>query len=76
MNPELALIDTAQKLGLPLGPGLLVGLQRERTGSPIAGIRTFPLTTVLGTVTGFLARIAALFSLALLAGALILRLWP
>jgi uncharacterized membrane protein (DUF4010 family) len=55
MNPEPALLDTAQKLGIALGLGLLVGLQRERTGSPIAGIRTFPLTTVLGTVTGLLA---------------------
>ncbi|MDB6068504.1 MAG: rane protein [Pedosphaera sp.] len=55
MNPEPTLLDTAQKLGIALGLGFLVGLQRERTGSPIAGIRTFPLTTMLGTVTGLLA---------------------
>lgn len=30
-------------LAIALGMGLLVGMQRERRMSPIAGIRTFPL---------------------------------
>jgi uncharacterized membrane protein (DUF4010 family) len=55
MNPDPALIDSAQRLGIALGLGFLVGLQRERTGSRIGGIRTFPLTTVLGAVAGLLA---------------------
>jgi hypothetical protein len=33
----------------------LVGLQRESAASPLAGVRTFPLVTVLGTVCGLLA---------------------
>ncbi len=39
-----------QKFGLALGLGLLVGLQRERSASSIAGFRTFPLVTALGTL--------------------------
>jgi len=42
------------RLGISLGLGLLVGLQRERTESALAGIRTFPLITVLGTVAALL----------------------
>jgi uncharacterized membrane protein (DUF4010 family) len=44
-----------QKLGLALGLGLLVGLQRERSSSVLAGFRTFPLVTMLGTVAGVLS---------------------
>lgn len=51
MEP-LALFQT---LGISLGLGLLVGLQRERGTDPMAGIRTFPLITVLGTVSALLA---------------------
>jgi uncharacterized membrane protein (DUF4010 family) len=43
-----------EKLGLSLLLGLLVGLQRERTESSVAGIRTFPLITMLGTISGLL----------------------
>jgi uncharacterized membrane protein (DUF4010 family) len=43
------------RLGIALGLGLLVGLQKERTSSRLAGIRTFPLITVLGTLAGLLA---------------------
>ncbi|TVQ31749.1 MAG: MgtC/SapB family protein [Phycisphaeraceae bacterium] len=42
-------------LGISLGLGLLVGMQRERVSSHIAGIRTFPLITLLGTVAGLMA---------------------
>lgn len=44
-----------QQLGLALLLGLLVGLQRERTAAPMAGLRTFPLITVFGTVTAILS---------------------
>jgi uncharacterized membrane protein (DUF4010 family) len=45
-----------QQLGISLGLGLLVGLQRERVESPIAGVRTFPLVTILGTVCALLGQ--------------------
>lgn len=43
-------------LGIALGLGMLVGLQRERSPSSthIGGIRTFPLVTVLGATTAML----------------------
>lgn len=44
------------RLGISLGLGLLVGLQKERSASKLAGIRTFPLITLLGTLTGMLAQ--------------------
>lgn len=42
-------------LSLALGLGLLVGLQRERAGAALGGIRTFPLVALLGAVCGMLA---------------------
>jgi uncharacterized membrane protein (DUF4010 family) len=44
-----------QQLGISLLLGLLVGLQREHAASGIAGMRTFPLITVLGTLSALLA---------------------
>ncbi|MHB9009392.1 MAG: MgtC/SapB family protein [Limisphaerales bacterium] len=62
---------TFQNLALALGLGLLVGLQRERAGTPLAGIRTFPLVTLFGALCALLADrlgawlpAAGLFSLA------------
>ncbi len=52
---ELAIDPSYQYFALALGLGLLVGLQRERRGSRLAGVRTFPLVTILGTLTGTLA---------------------
>ncbi|MCL7978154.1 MAG: MgtC/SapB family protein, partial [marine benthic group bacterium] len=49
---ELTLLH---QLGIALGLGLLVGLQRERAASRIAGIRTFPLITGLGVLCGVAA---------------------
>jgi hypothetical protein len=46
-----------QQLGIALGLGLLVGLQRESAASPLAGVRMFPLVTVLGTVCGLLSQL-------------------
>jgi uncharacterized membrane protein (DUF4010 family) len=37
-------------LGVALGLGLLVGVQRQRVDDPLAGIRTFPLITILGAL--------------------------
>jgi uncharacterized membrane protein (DUF4010 family) len=39
-----------QQLAVSFGLGLLLGLERERRGSLIAGIRTFPLISLFGTV--------------------------
>jgi len=44
-----------QQLGISLLLGLLVGLQREHAASGIAGMRTFPLITVLGSLSAMLA---------------------
>jgi uncharacterized membrane protein (DUF4010 family) len=43
--------ETLIRLGISLGLGLLVGLQRERKGEELAGIRTFALITLFGTMT-------------------------
>ncbi|MCX6899811.1 MAG: MgtC/SapB family protein [Verrucomicrobia bacterium] len=43
-------------LAVALGLGLLVGLQRERSETRLAGFRTFPIITVFGTVCAMLAR--------------------
>lgn len=47
--------EAFQALGISLGLGLLVGLQRERAGSRVAGFRTFTLIALLGTLSGLLA---------------------
>jgi uncharacterized membrane protein (DUF4010 family) len=43
------------ELGIALGLGLLVGLQREHAAEDIAGFRTFALTSLMGAVAGVLA---------------------
>lgn len=50
MNNEAVL------LAISLGLGLLVGLQRQHADSGIAGIRTFPLITLTGSVCGLLSK--------------------
>jgi uncharacterized membrane protein (DUF4010 family) len=50
----MELAEVFQKVGIALGLGLLVGMQRERVKSPIAGIRTMALVTVFGAVTALL----------------------
>lgn len=47
--------DVFASLGLALGLGLLVGLEREFREERLAGIRTFPLVTAFGTVCALLA---------------------
>jgi uncharacterized membrane protein (DUF4010 family) len=51
------LASTFQQLGIGLGLGLLVGLQRQRAASRLAGLRTFPLVTLLGALCSLLAQV-------------------
>lgn len=44
--------STLLRLGLALALGLLIGLQRERVASRVAGVRTFALITLFGAVAG------------------------
>lgn len=46
---------TLTRLGVALALGWLVGLQRERAASRVAGVRTFALITLAGTVCGLTA---------------------
>jgi uncharacterized membrane protein (DUF4010 family) len=46
----------AYTLATALGLGLLIGFQREWAEEHAAGIRTFPLITLLGAVTALIAR--------------------
>lgn len=48
-------ITLSQNLGISLALGMLVGMQRERSGAPLAGVRTFGVVSVLGTLTTFVA---------------------
>jgi uncharacterized membrane protein (DUF4010 family) len=48
--------DIFIRLAVALGLGLLVGLQRERVDSVIAGIRTFSLISLLGAICAQLAK--------------------
>lgn len=52
----MELESTLGRLAIALGLGLLVGLQRERTESAIAGLRTFALVTLLGGLSGLLSQ--------------------
>lgn len=47
-------LEFAQAFLLSLGVGLLMGLERERHSSSRAGLRTFALTALLGTIAGLL----------------------
>lgn len=42
------------QLAVALLLGLVVGLQRERVSEPLAGLRTFPLITILGALAALL----------------------
>jgi len=43
------------RMAIALGMGLLVGLQRERKGDELAGIRTFGLITLAGAMAGVIS---------------------
>lgn len=56
MSDVLESVRTFQGLGVALGLGLLVGLQRQWSGSQIAGVRTFPIVTLAGAVAALVGR--------------------
>ena len=43
-------------LGIAFGLGMLIGLQRERAESKLAGVRTFTIIAMLGVFSGMLGR--------------------
>jgi len=49
------MLTAFRHLGIAVGLGLLVGLQRERSKADLAGLRTFPLITMLGAICAMLA---------------------
>jgi uncharacterized membrane protein (DUF4010 family) len=49
------LSNTFMDVLIALGLGLLVGLQKERAASPLAGLRTFALVSVMGAVSALLS---------------------
>ena len=49
-------MDIFEALAIAAGLGFLVGLQREWSAPHLAGIRTFPLITVLGALLGMLSK--------------------
>lgn len=49
-------IDLYLRLGIALGLGLLIGLQRERADKSPGGIRTFALIALFGAFSGLLAQ--------------------
>ncbi|MHC5021673.1 MAG: MgtC/SapB family protein, partial [Planctomycetota bacterium] len=44
--------ELLRDLGIAVGVGLIVGLQREWAESPLAGVRTFPLIALFGALCG------------------------
>ena len=50
-TPELLL-----SIAVALGLGLLVGLQREWEHNPVAGIRTFALASLFGSLCGIMGQ--------------------
>jgi uncharacterized membrane protein (DUF4010 family) len=48
-------VPAFRALGIALALGLLVGMQRQRSQSLVAGVRTFALVTVLGTCCAIMA---------------------
>ena len=46
-----------QQPAVSFGLGLLLGLERERRGSSIRGIRTFPIISLFGTVSAQLGQV-------------------
>lgn len=48
--------DDLIAIGISFGLGLLVGLQREKSNHQMAGVRTFTLVAILGSMTAILSR--------------------
>jgi len=58
---ESTTLELFQRFGLAILLGALMGLERERSGARIAGMRTFPLICLLGAVCGFLSELSGSF---------------
>lgn len=56
--------DTFRVLGVSLALGLLVGLQRQYADSALAGLRTFPLVTLLGSLAALVIEVASGWAIA------------
>jgi uncharacterized membrane protein (DUF4010 family) len=56
--------EVFRRLGISLLLGLLVGLQRQHADSALAGLRTFPLVTLLGGLSALLADVAGGWAIA------------
>ena len=68
MQEHFIPLDTATKLAVSLGVGLFVGFEREWSRKD-AGVRTFALTALLGTLSSLVSlqfSLAALGAIALL----------
>jgi uncharacterized membrane protein (DUF4010 family) len=55
MSDTTDLTEIFAHLAISLGLGMLIGLQRERTGGRLAGLRTFPLVSLSGSLCAMLA---------------------
>jgi uncharacterized membrane protein (DUF4010 family) len=51
-------LDIFIELGVAFAAGLIVGIERQRTGSPFAGARTFPLISLAGALGMLLGPVA------------------
>lgn len=56
--------EVYRRLGVSLLLGLLVGLQRQHSDSALAGLRTFPLVTLLGSLSALLMDVAGGWAIA------------
>ncbi len=54
--------ELVEKFALSLGLGLLVGFQREWTAPHVAGVRTFALLTLFGTLCGVLSKFVSVWT--------------
>ncbi len=48
--------DTFQRLAVALGLGLLIGSVRQKARNDIAGVRTYPLITIFGSICALLVK--------------------
>ena len=56
-------LELVEKFALSLGLGLLVGFQREWTAPHVAGVRTFALLTLFGTLCGVFAKSVSVWTI-------------
>lgn len=66
-------VETLAKMGLAVAVGTLVGLEREHSGK--AGVRTFALTALLGSMGGLLGDVYGALAIAFVAVFIVLMNW-